>query len=154
MSSIVEPYRRTGRLPGRCLCGAVRIDIDGDYIAAVGVCHCLMCQRWNGLLYGSFSASADAVTVTGPVTRYASSDFAERAFCGTCGSAIWFRDVDAPGKDYELMPGLFPDAADFPLISEIYTDRAPAYVPLAGDHRRKSRAEYEATAKFVEGDPT
>ena len=42
------------------------------------------------------------------------------------------------------MPGLFDAARGWPLRSEIYTDRAMASVQLSGDHRRKTRAEYEA----------
>lgn len=152
MSSIVDPYRKTGDLTGRCLCGAVTIEVSGDYVAAIGACHCLMCQRWNGILYAAFSASADAVTVTGPVTRYPSSHFSERAFCTTCGSHLWLRDTNEDDTDYELMPGMFEKAAEFPLISEIYIDRAPAYVPLKGEHVRHTRAEYEAKNLFVEGD--
>jgi hypothetical protein len=39
---------QTGRLSGACLCGAVHIAIDGHYVAAVGACHCSMCQRSAG----------------------------------------------------------------------------------------------------------
>lgn len=151
---IVAPYRRNGQLSGRCLCGEVRIDIDGDYIAAVGACHCLMCQRWNGTLFGGFVATAAHVSITGDVTRHASSSFSERAFCKTCGSHIWLRNTDTEAAEIELFPGLFEAAKNFTLLSEIYTDRAPDYVRLAGTHRRKTRAEYEATNKFVEGDAT
>ncbi|MEM7491692.1 MAG: GFA family protein [Pseudomonadota bacterium] len=149
--SWVDAYRRSGRLDGRCLCGAVTIAVDGDHIAGVGACHCMMCQRWNGTLYGSFEASPDAITVTGEVSTYPSSDFSERAFCPKCGSHLWLRQTRG-GNGYELFPGLFPSAADFPLISEIYTDRAPAYLPLTGDHRTKTRAEYEADNPHLEGD--
>lgn len=103
------------------------------------------------MVLAGFSASADAVTVAGPVTRHASSDFAERAFCPTCGSHLWFRDTKE-GADYEFLPGIFPEAASFPLISEIYIDRAPDYAKLSGDHVRKTRADYEARQPFVEGD--
>ena len=153
-TDIVAPHRRNGKLSGRCLCGAVRVEIDGDYVAAVGACHCLMCQRWGGMLFGSFVATADHVDVMGEVTRHASSTFSERAFCTTCGSHIWIRNTDPEETEIELFPGLFEDAKDWPLISEIYTDRAPQYTPLAGDHRRATRAEYEARNKFVEGDAT
>ena len=149
---MIDPYRRTGRLDGACLCGAVRIRVDGGYVAAVGVCHCSMCQRWNGLAHGSFDAEASAVTVEGPVVRHAPTSFSERAFCATCGSHLWMRDTDEDGANYEFMPGLFPAARDFPLISEIYIDRAPAYAAFAGTHRRATRAEYEAKHPFVEGD--
>lgn len=149
---MIDAYRRTGRIEGHCLCGSVTIRIDGGYVAAVGACHCGMCQRWNGVLHASFDAEADAVEVTGAVTRHASSGFAERAFCPVCGSHLWMRDTHKPDDIYELMPGLFPAARDFPLNSEIYTDCAPAYVALAGEHRRATRAEYEASHPFVEGD--
>lgn len=149
---MIDAYRSNGRIHGRCTCGAVTIDVDGDYVAAVGACHCLMCQRWTGTVFMAFEAAADAVTVRGPATAHATSGFAERAFCGTCGSALWLRNTTPPDADFELMPGLFPDASGFPLISEIYMDRAPAYVPLSGDHPRKTRAEYEARQPFVEGD--
>ena len=50
------------------------------------------------------------------------------------------------------MPGLFDAARSWPLRSEIYVDRAMASVRLEGDHRRKTRAEYEAGNPFVAGD--
>lgn len=142
-------------LTGRCLCGAVTITVQGKrHETQVGACHCRMCQRWTGGLFLCFSAEAPAVTVTGPVARYRSSSFAERAFCAQCGTHLWFNDVEEGGEpaEYELMPGLFNAAHNWPLRSEIYVDRAMACVRLAGDHRRRTRAEYEADNPFVEGD--
>jgi len=141
-------------ITGHCLCGAVTITVAGAHDPRVGACHCRMCQRWSGGLFLCFDAEASAVTVSGEVTRYRSSAFAERAFCPRCGSHLWFNDVKEGGEPelYELMPGLFDAARHWPLRSEIYVDRAMASVRLAGDHRRKSRAEYEATNRFVEGD--
>lgn len=149
---MIDAYRQSGQLAGRCLCGAVHLAVDGDYVAAVGACHCSYCQHWTGALYASFEVSADAVTITGPVTRYPATPFSERAFCATCGSHLWLRDTNAPDTAYEFLPGLFPAAAAFPLISEIYCDRAPAYAALSGDHPRRTRAEYESKNLFVEGD--
>ena len=141
-------------ITGHCLCGAVAITVAGEHDPRVGACHCRMCQRWSGGLLLCFAADASAVTVTGEVTRYRSSTFAERAFCARCGSHLWFNDVEDGGepRSYELMPGLFDTARDWPLRSEIYVDRAMASVHLLGDHRRKSRAEYEAENRFIEGD--
>jgi hypothetical protein len=144
----------TSALTGHCLCGAVTITLAGEHDPRVGACHCRMCQRWSGGLFVCFHAKASAVTVKGEVTRFRSSSFAERAFCPRCGSHLWFNDVkeDDEPKSYELMPGLFDTARGWPLRSEIYTDRAMASIQLAGDHRRKTRAEYEATNPFIEGD--
>jgi len=144
----------TSLITGHCLCGAVTITVAGQHDARVGACHCRMCQRWSGGLFVCFTADASAVSVTGEVTRYRSSAFAERAFCARCGSHLWFNDVEegARPQSYELMPGLFDEARDWPLRSEIYVDRAMASIRLGGHHRRKSRAEYEAENPFVEGD--
>ena len=139
-------------ISGQCLCGAVRIVVSGDYDAWVGACHCDLCRRWSGGLFLAFAARADAVHVRGPVTRHASTDFAERAFCTTCGSHLWMRDTDRTEADYDLMPGLFEATRDWPLRSEIYADRALASAALDGDHTRQSRAEYETTHPHIEGD--
>lgn len=146
---MIEAYQRTGELAGACLCGDVTVSVNGSYVAAVGLCHCRMCQRWSGVAFGCFSAKPDAVTIQGEVSCYASSNFSERAFCRVCGSHLWMRDTVDGGGDFEFMPGLFPDAKDFPLISEIYTDQAPAYVPLAGAHKRATAAEYEENNRHV-----
>ncbi len=137
-------------LEGQCLCGAVKVQVEGAHDPRPGACHCRMCQRWSGGLFLCFEADADGVAVTGPVTRYASSSFAERAFCTVCGSHLWMRDTD--DKTYELMPGLFDAARNWPLRSEIYVDRAMASVRLAGDHHRATQAEYEQKNQHVAGD--
>ncbi len=132
-------------IEGRCLCGAVTIRV-GAHREGVSACHCTMCKRWTGGVYLMFTAAPEEVEISGPVKTYRSSPFAQRAFCETCGSHIWLRD---DGGEYEFMPGLFEAAADYPLISEAYADQAMASVPLAGAHKRTTRAEYEASYPFV-----
>ena len=150
--SSASPSPSSSAITGHCLCGAVSITVSGQHDPRVGACHCRMCQRWSGGLFLCFTAAA--VTVTGEVTRYRSSAFAERAFCPRCGSHLWFNDVEEGGEPecYEFMPGLFDAARNWPLRSEIYVDRALASVHLVGDHRRKNRAEYEAENPFIQGD--
>jgi hypothetical protein len=140
------------RLDGHCLCGAVTISVDGLHEPSPGVCHCRMCQQWTGGALLAFRAAKEAVTVDGPVTRFASSAFAERAFCARCGSHLWMRDVDDETSGYDLMPGLFDAALGWPLRSEIYADRAMASLRLMGDHRRTTEAEYEAQNPHVTGE--
>lgn len=139
-------------LEGKCLCGAVTIRIEGAHEPLPGACHCRMCQRWTGGMFLCFEADASAVTVTGDVARYESSELAERAFCPRCGSHLWMRDKRPADAAYDLMPGLFDAAADWPLRSEIYFDQAMASVRISGDHRRATRAEWEAEHPFVQGD--
>ncbi|MFK7880246.1 GFA family protein [Roseobacter sp.] len=142
----------TADITGRCLCGSVQITIAGTYDPRPGACHCRMCQRWSGGMFLCFEVQADAVTITGDVARYPSSDFAERAFCPSCGSHLWMRDTGDAENAYDFMPGLFDAARDWPMRSEIYTDQAMAAVQLSGDHRRATRAEYEQKNRSVEGE--
>jgi len=147
----------TDTLTGHCLCGAVTVTVQGEHDPRVGACHCRMCQRWSGGLFLCFNAKAGAVTVRGEVARFRSSPFAERAFCPTCGSHLWMRQVGedgqaAPDADYDLMPGPFEAARAWPLRSEIYVDRAMECARLAGDHQRQTRDEYERKNPFIEGD--
>jgi hypothetical protein len=139
-------------IEGHCLCGAVTIRVSGAHDPRPGACHCRMCQRWSGGLFLCFNADADGVTVEGPVARFQSSDFAERAFCSVCGSHLWMRNTGPGASAYDLMPGLFDAVLTAPLRSEVYSDRAMASVHLAGDHRRATQAEYEQKNLFVEGD--
>ena len=138
------------QMTGHCLCGAVTVRVTGGHDPRPGASHCRMCQRWSGGLFLCFNADADGVAVDGPIARHASSDFAERAFCSVCGSHLWMRDRTA--NTYDLMPGLFNEARDWPLRSEVYADRAMASVRLEGDHRRATRAEYENKNQYVAGD--
>jgi hypothetical protein len=131
---------------GHCLCGAVRIEVE-HLAGTLSACHCEMCRRWSGSMM--MGIDGRGVTVTGPVRTYASSPFAERAWCGECGSALWIRNTPGKGDVYELMPGLFENAGGARLNREVYADRAPDGYALAGDHLRVTAAEYEADHPHV-----
>ena len=144
----VEDPVMADHISGRCLCGAVEVRV-GRHRAEVGACHCSRCRRWTGSALFAFEAATDEVDVTGPVRTW-KHKIAERAFCGTCGTLLWLKDFDGP---FEFQVGLFDGAKGYPLISEIYTDDAFAAVPLAGDHKRATSAEYEAKNRNVEAAP-
>ena len=141
----------TGQVTGHCLCGGVTIRVS-ESDRTLGACHCRMCQRWSGALFICFAAPPDAVTVEGEVVRYASSQFAERAFCPICGSHLWMRDTDHKDARYDLMPGLFDAALDWLLTSEIYADRAMTAIRLGGTHPRYSQEQYEAENPHLNGE--
>ncbi len=62
------------------------------------------------------------------------------------------RNTDDPDAALALLPGPTGGAAESLLISEIHTDRQPGYGPLSGDHRTKTRTEYERDSAAIEGD--
>ncbi|MBF9035902.1 GFA family protein [Rhodobacterales bacterium HKCCE2091] len=133
---------------GHCLCGSVRIEV-GAHRPETSACHCGLCRRWTGAAQWGFEAEAGEVRVAGEVRTYRAVPFAERAFCPACGTHLWLRDDDGP---YEFVPALFDAARAYPLVREVYADRAFACVTLSGDHPRISRADYERDNPHVEGD--
>jgi hypothetical protein len=77
---------------GGCLCGRVRYEAD-DAPSRTHYCHCRMCQRHFGNAFGMYTSFlTERFRFTGEEpTWYRSSEFAERGFCGRCGSPIAFR---------------------------------------------------------------
>lgn len=93
---------------GGCLCGRVRFRTTG-VLREVIFCHCSQCRRQSGLYVAATSLPADRLEVTGMdhVTWYASSDFARRGFCGTCGTPLFWKP-DAEAR-YAILAGAFDD---------------------------------------------
>ncbi|WP_238372265.1 GFA family protein [Heliomarina baculiformis] len=129
---------------GRCLCGAVTV--SGRLGHEMSACFCTMCTRWSGTVQMGIDAPADTVTVSGPVKTYRSSPFSERAWCDTCGSALWLRD---DGGDYEFVPGLFENAGGGRLTRIVYADRKPDGWDIADGPTRVTAAEYEEKHPFI-----
>ena len=75
---------------GSCLCGAVRYRVAGPLRPVVG-CHCTQCRKTSGHYVAATSADPADVTIEGTVRWYRSSAEAERGFCPTCGSNLFWR---------------------------------------------------------------
>lgn len=131
-------------LEGHCLCGAVSLSISQPK-EHVEVCHCDMCRRWGGAFHGS--VVGEEVTINGEdaVSIYKSSDWAERAFCGTCGSNLWFRFLPTGTRGFAA--GLFAGADKYIVEKEIFTDEQAVWGSLKGDHPRQTGEEVIAEAK-------
>ncbi|MCK7493854.1 MAG: GFA family protein [Comamonadaceae bacterium] len=140
---------------GHCLCGAVTITVAAGHDPSVGACHCRMCQRWSRRAVPVLHGRRRRGHRHRRGRQVPLVSLCRTGFLPRCGSHLWFNDIreDDEPESYELMPGLFDAARGWPLRSEVYADRAMASVPLAGDHRRKTRAEYEADNPFVPDDP-
>ncbi len=93
---------------GGCLCGRVRFRTRGP-LREVVFCHCSQCRKQSGLYVAATSVSADALELTGEqhITWYASSDFARRGFCGTCGSPLFWKPNDE--ARYSILAGAFDE---------------------------------------------
>ena len=99
-------------LTGGCQCGAVRYRLE-TAPRAVSICHCRMCQKATGSPYGAFAnlLSEDLVFKSGEVKIFASSDIAERGFCGHCGTPLTYRAVAGSRISVTVCSLDDPDAA-------------------------------------------
>jgi hypothetical protein len=123
---------------GRCLCGAVKISLAGEH-KEVGACHCAMCRRWGGGPGMALEVKDIEIEGREHVRVYRSSEWAERAFCGTCGSRLYYRLVEA--GDMYLSAGILDDQSDLALTSQIFIDEKPAYYTFANETKTMTGAE-------------
>jgi hypothetical protein len=136
------------RIEGRCLCGAVTVR-GRPARPQIEACHCRMCRAWGGTAYLSVQCGSE-VEIEGEehVVRYRSSQWAERGFCGICGSNLFY--LFLPARGHAFTAGLFPDdalAALGDLAEEIFIDEKPDYYAFAGERPRLTGAESIAQAK-------
>jgi hypothetical protein len=76
---------------GGCQCGAVRFRVDSD-LGEASICHCRMCQKATGGLFGPYvsAAATDVFWTRGERKRFQSSNKVHRGFCGDCGTPLTF----------------------------------------------------------------
>lgn len=89
---------------GRCECGAVRFHF-GTPIGDFSACHCSQCRRLSGMYWAGFHVPNEALVFDNDagLRWYASSDWAQRGFCNTCGSSLFYKLNDCDGV--EVAPG-------------------------------------------------
>lgn len=113
-------------MTGGCRCGAVRYEAAGEP-EHHAICHCTDCRRSAGApMVGWIAFREDQVTVSGAPTDYESSPGAMRAFCGTCGTGLFYRNAAVlPGiVDIQSATLDAPDAAP-PAAEIMVRDRLP-----------------------------
>ncbi len=128
---------------GRCLCGSVSF-VARDVPDEFGACYCDMCRRWGGsALIGVFVGRATmAVTGQENIAVYKSSDWAERAFCKTCGSGLWYHVTEGDHAAHVSVPiGLFDDTRGLTLVREYFIDKRPAALDFPAGRTQLTEAE-------------
>ncbi|NNE81779.1 MAG: GFA family protein [Silicimonas sp.] len=134
------------QLNGQCLCGACKITMT-PASNEMHICYCDMCRAWTGVGMMAIQAAGDSITVEGPVKTRTTSEWAERAWCDDCGSALYYHvTAEGPYHDnYHVASGLFPNAGGTKLVGELFTDKRPSGYAFAGDLKGMTEAEVMAT---------
>ena len=115
--------------PGRCLCGEVRYEVDGDFVAVVN-CHCSMCRKHHGSPFATWvvlpARQYRLTSGAAAIVRYASSPGMHRSSCGRCGSVT---PESTPGGDHVVVPaGNLEGALPRPTLHMFVGSKAPWHV--------------------------
>ena len=132
-------------MKGHCLCGRVTIELED--IHTFEACHCGMCRRWgSGPLMAIHSHAKPNIQGEDSITVYPSSDWAERAFCHTCGTSLYYHQLGS--KTYVLSLGLFQEQPNLKFESQIFIDKKPDYYEFANE--TEYLTEQQLFDKFAE----
>jgi hypothetical protein len=101
---------------GGCLCGAIRFRAAGDPVRT-SICYCTQCRRQTGSAMPSFAVfPVECVEVMrGTPASYAASEQAEREFCRSCGSHLFWRGRNDVHLDVHLGAFDAPESLPAPL---------------------------------------
>lgn len=124
---------------GSCLCGAVRVSVNTTS-TGVGACHCSMCRKWAGGPLLAVECGGE-VTFEGAdnISTYGSSEWAERGFCGRCGSHLFYRLREA--GTYAIPFGVFDDGGPWVFDHQIFIDEKPSCYAFANETKNLTGAE-------------
>lgn len=127
------------KLDGKCLCGAVTFKVQAP--THLDACHCGQCRRWSGSPNMSLEFTDVSFEDSTGLKWYRSSDWAERGFCGTCGSSLFYRLVENPTKMTVCAGALDGVADDTPLTKEFFIDEKPGFYNFEGEREKLTGAE-------------
>lgn len=131
-------------LTGHCLCSAVSITVE-QVKPQIEICHCDMCRRWGGLALADIHGDSFVIEGEDNVGVYRSSEWAERAFCKTCGTNLWYRFL--PTDLHGFQAGLFELPEHMTIKKQIFVDEKPHWYDFAQETEMQTGPEVIAEAK-------
>jgi len=132
-----KPTRQV-HLSGGCQCGNIRYALYAQPNNA-SICHCRMCQKALGNLFGAFAGvkQAEFAWTRGSPKHFNSSEAIARDFCGDCGTPLTFRYLDRDRVSVAL--GSLDRPAAVPITSQYGIEgRLPGFGKLASLPGEKS----------------
>jgi len=109
---------------GSCLCGNISYEISGP-LRPVVACHCTQCRKASGHYVAATQALQADIAISGEPAWYKSSENAERGFCPTCGSNLFWRRF---GSEYiSIHAGALDGPTGLKMESQLYCEDAGDY---------------------------
>jgi hypothetical protein len=118
-----------------CQCGQLQIEVEGEP-AAVGLCHCLACQKRTGSAFAALAGFRGPYRASGNATVYLrtgdqGAQFRFR-FCPVCGTNLFHTEEGVDGS-VSIAIGAFDDCSLPPPKFSVYDSRRHAWVVLPPD---------------------
>ena len=117
---------------GKCLCGGVQYVVTGP-LRGVIACHCSQCRRTSGHYAAMTSALSKDIELTSSSSLiwYRSSPTAERGFCSTCGSNLFWREFGS--NTTSITAGTLDTPTDIAMEQHIFVADKSDYYTLDDD---------------------
>ncbi len=115
---------------GSCLCGAVRIEVEGE-LGPASACHCSQCRKQSGHVWASARVPDERLTIRGEanVRWYRASPSIGRGFCAHCGSYLFWKPDGRPSTSIAM--GAFDAPTGARLEEHIYVAHKGDYYDIA-----------------------
>lgn len=123
----------------KCLCGSVELEVELSN-NEIAVCHCSMCRKWSGgPMFAIDSGELKSISGESLVTRYQSSEWAERGFCSKCGTHLFY--FLKPANQYHFPIGLLDSGSAYNFSHQIFIDEKPEYYSFSNKTENMTGAE-------------
>lgn len=117
------------------MCGAVRFELNAA-LGGISHCYCSMCRKQHGAAFATYGTASRAALVivdpTSALRAFRSSSWAQRRFCGNCGSSLFF-EPDAARDNVEIALGALDDEPGRLPEAHIFVRDKPAWVAILDD---------------------
>lgn len=112
---------------GSCLCGTVRIEIEGG-ISDIIHCHCSLCRKNSGTAFATngFIQASGFRIISGAdnIQCYEFKPGRKRHFCRTCASPIYSSNAQDPSRLRLRLGLLDSDIIERPIAHNFVTSKA------------------------------
>lgn len=139
-------------MKGKCLCGAVEFELDGD-IPNLYQCHCSLCRKVTGsAANAAFRIGAGQLRwVSGrqKISEYVTATGFKSHFCGDCGSPL--PNLTGNDRSYWVPVGLLEGDEELELVAHLFTGSRAAWDQLAeGVEQFDEMPESEALDRLLQ----
>ena len=113
---------------GRCLCGGIRYAVRGPLRDVIN-CHCERCRRFTGHHLAATSAARTDLDIDDPDSRlrwFFPVPEAGYAFCGRCGSSLFWRSTADDGR-WSICAGTLEPPTGLSTTQAWWTSQASDY---------------------------